>query len=32
MTELDTTFERPLGEKEVAALLGVSPNTLKHWR
>lgn len=32
MTDLDTTFERPLGEHEVAELLGVSRNTLKHWR
>ena len=30
MTDVKMTFERPLGEKEVAALLGVSPNTLKH--
>ena len=32
MTEQDVALERPLGEKEVALLLGVSPNTLKHWR
>jgi predicted DNA-binding transcriptional regulator AlpA len=32
MTDLDTTFERPLSEHEVAELLGVSRNTLKHWR
>lgn len=32
MTDLVAGFERPLGEKEVADLLGVSPNTLKHWR
>ena len=31
MTEI-AEFERPLPEKEVADLLGVSPNTLKHWR
>lgn len=32
MTSVAGEFERPLGEKEVAELLGVSPNTLKHWR
>ena len=32
MTDLTTEFERPLTEGEVAGLLGVSPNTLKHWR
>ena len=32
MADLGTEFERPLGEREVADLIGVSPNTLKHWR
>jgi len=32
MADLETAFERPLAEREVAELLGVSPNTLKHWR
>jgi predicted DNA-binding transcriptional regulator AlpA len=32
MTDLAREFERPLGEREAAELLGVSPNTLKHWR
>lgn len=32
MTDLGTSFDRPLTEHEVAELLGVSPNTLKHWR
>lgn len=32
MTELVTGYVRPLAEREVAELLGVSPNTLKHWR
>ena len=31
-TEPAATFERPLPEREAAELLGVSPNTLKHWR
>ncbi len=25
-------FERPLTEREVSELLGISTNTLKHWR
>jgi predicted DNA-binding transcriptional regulator AlpA len=32
MTDLATGYARPLSEREVADLLGVSPNTLKHWR
>lgn len=32
MSDLVREFERPLGEREVAEILGVSPNTLKHWR
>ena len=32
MTDSLTEFERPLSEQEVAELLGVSRNTLKHWR
>ena len=32
MTDLIEGFERPLGETDVAEMLGVSPSTLKHWR
>lgn len=32
MSESMNSFERPLAEREAATLLGVSPNTLKHWR
>lgn len=32
MGDLAVDFEPPLGERRVADMLGVSPNTLKHWR